>query len=414
MTLFSARRIFLVALSCMFLLSGCAAGKLGGINTGTTDEQASTPQSTQAQASGEQSNSASPEATVNTSNETSTDTTNIATPALKVKALYLTGWTVGSTTKVQHYIDLVKNTEINSYVIDIKDDDGLVGYESQVPAVKENGTWLMKYNVDKVIKAFHEGKVHIIGRIVCFKDPAYSLKRPDLAVKSVNGGLWKDNKKKTWLDPYNKDNWAYLASIAKEAVEKGFDEIQFDYVRFPSDGDKKKMDFSGADKEKYQAINEFLAYMKSELSGVKVSADVFGIILESPADTEQIGQYLESVGKDIDYISPMVYPSHYAQGQIVNKVEFPAPDLEPYKVVYNSLVKAKERISKVTGYKASVRPYLQDFTASWIRPKSKYQEYGVQQVRDQIKAVYDSGYEEWILWDASNSYHEDALLKDGE
>jgi hypothetical protein len=339
MTLLSTRRIFLVVLSCVFLLSGCTTGKLGGINNGTTGDQTAAQQTTQMQASGDQSNNVSPEVTANTSGETSAEATNTSSPALKVKALYLTGWTVGGSAKVQHYIDVAKNTEINSYVVDIKDDDGMVGYKSQIPAVVENGTWEMKYNVDTVIKAFHDNGVHIIGRIVCFKDPVYSIKRPDLAVKNISGGLWKDNKKKTWLNPYNKDNWAYLASIAKEAVEKGFDEIQLDYVRFPSDGDKKKMDFSGTDKEKYQAIDEFLAYMKSELPGVIISADVFGIIMESPADTEQIGQYLENVGKDIDYISPMVYPSHYASGQIVNKVEFPAPDLEPYKVVYNALVK---------------------------------------------------------------------------
>jgi hypothetical protein len=108
----------------------------------------------------------------------------------------------------------------------------------------------------------------------------------------------------------------------------------------------------------------------------------------------------------------MVYPSHYAYGQIVNKVEFKAPDLEPYGVVYNTLVKGKDRILKVSGYNAKVRPYLQDFTASWLRPKSMYQQYGAEQVRQQIKAVYDAGYEEWILWDAGNSYDEAALQKE--
>jgi hypothetical protein len=331
---------------------------------------------------------------------------------VKVKALYLTGWTVGSTKKVDHYIELAKTTEINSYVIDIKDDDGYVGYESSVPAIKENGTWKKKYNADSVIKAFHDGNVHLVGRIVAFKDPVYSLKRPDLAIKNVGGGLWKDNGKLTWLNPYNKENWDYLVSIAKEAVAKGFDEIQFDYVRFPSDGKKKNMDFSGMTEDKYQAIGDFLAYAKSQIT-VPVSADVFGIIFESPADTEGIGQYLEHVGKDVDFISPMVYPSHYAYGQIVNKVAFKAPDLDPYGVVYNTLVKGKDRISKASGgYNAKVRPYLQDFTASWLRPKSMYQQYGAEQVKQQIKAVYDAGYDEWILWDAGNSYDEAALQKE--
>jgi len=334
---------------------------------------------------------------------------------IKVKALYLTGWTAGSSQKLEHYVELANTTEINAYVVDIKDDDGYVGYESQVPEVRENGTWKKKYDAEKVLKAFHDNGIYVIGRLVVFKDPVYSLKRPDLAVKHVNGGLWKDKDGITWLNPYNRETWDYTISIAKEAVALGFDEIQFDYVRFP-DGTKKTGDFSGIDKEKYEAINEFLAYAKQQITEVPISADVFGIILESPKDTENIGQYLELVGMDIDYISPMVYPSHYALGQIVNKVKFDVPDLKPYEVVYNSLVKCRDRISQVEGYKAKVRPYLQDFTATWLKDrktgKKYYQEYGPEQVRQQIQAVYDAGYEEWILWDARNTYSEEALLKE--
>jgi len=331
-----------------------------------------------------------------------------------VKALYLTGWTVGNPEKLEHYINLANTTEINSYVVDIKDDDGYVGYESNVPAVREIGAWKKKYDVDKVLKAFHDNNIHVIGRIVCFKDPVLSEKKPELAVKHVNGGLWKEKNSNgemiSWLNPYEKDSWPYLIEIAREAVEKGFDEIQFDYVRFPS-GDKKAMDFGQNRPEKYETINEFLRYARNELPGVVLSADIFGIVCESPGDTEDIGQYLETVGMDIDYISPMLYPSHYALGQVVNGIKFPKPDLEPYAVVYNSLVKAKNRISQVQGYKADVRPYIQDFTATWIG-KGNYQVYGPKQVREQIQAVYDAGYKEWILWDAKNKYEEEAFLKE--
>lgn len=333
---------------------------------------------------------------------------------IKVKALYLTGWTVGSSERVQHYIDLAKNTEINSYVVDIKDDDGYVGYESNVPAVREAGAWKKKYDVDSVIKAFHDNDIHVIGRLVCFKDPVYSAKNPSLAIKKTDGTIWKENlgggRYASWLNPYNKESWDYLISIAKEAVDRGFDEIQFDYVRFPN-GIKRVTDFSSYNKEKYEAINEFLAYAKEKLPGVVISADVFGIICESPADTEDIGQYLELIGKDIEYISPMVYPSHYAVGQSVNGVTFTKPDLDPYGVVYNSLKKAKDRISAVDGYKADIRAYLQDFTASWLE-SGYYKQYGAEEVREQIKAVYDAGYEEWILWNAGNKYSESALLKE--
>jgi hypothetical protein len=330
---------------------------------------------------------------------------------VKVKALYLTGWVVGDPKRVEHYINLAKTTEINSYVIDIKDDDGYVGYESQIPEVRELNAWKLKYDADKVLKAFHDNDVHIIGRLVCFKDPVLSTKKPELAVKTSSGGLWRDNFELTWLDPYKRESWPYLIEIAKEAVNKGFDEIQFDYVRFPNDGDKKAMKLASSDLKKYEVVNEFLAYAKKELPGVIISADVFGIICESPEDVNDIGQYLELIGKDVEYISPMVYPSHYALGQVVNGVNFPKPDLDPYGVVYNSLVKAVDRISTVDGYKAKIRPYIQDFTASWLR-KGNYQQYGAEQVRQQIKAVYDAGLEEWIVWDANNRYSEDAFIKE--
>ena len=332
---------------------------------------------------------------------------------MKVKALYLTGWTAGIDEKLQHFIELAKTTEINAYVVDIKDDDGLVSYKSNIPAVQEINGWTNKYNVEKVIKAFHDNGIPVIGRLVCFNDPYASSKRTEMAIKHVNGGLWRDpNKNQTWLNPYSEEAWKYIVDIAKEAVELGFDEIQFDYVRFP-DGKRSTMNVGNPGIEKYEAINRFLEYARKEIPAeIPISADVFGIILESPGDTEDIGQYLELVGKDnVDVICPMVYPSHYAVGQIVNNVTFAKPDLDPYGVVYNSLVKGKTRIAAVEGYKAKVRPYLQDFTASWL-DKGYYQEYGAEQVRQQKKAVYDAGYEEWILWDPKNTYSEAALEKE--
>ena len=336
-----------------------------------------------------------------------------STRDIKVKALYLTGWTVGIDEKLQHFIELAKTTEINAYVVDIKDDDGFVSYESNVPAIREIDGWKRKYDVERVIKAFHDNGIPVIGRLVCFKDPYLSSQRPELAIKHVNGGLWKDkNSGHTWLNPYNEDTWKYIVDMAKEAVKLGFDEIQFDYVRFP-DGKRSTMDFGNTEMEKYEAINKFLEYARKEIPAeIPISADVFGIILESPEDTEDIGQYLEVIGKDnVDYISPMVYPSHYAVGQIVNDVRFAKPDLDPYGVVYNSLVKGKRRIEAVEGYKAKVRPYLQDFTATWL-DAGYYQEYGPEQVRQQIQAVYDAGFEEWILWDPKNTYSESALKKE--
>lgn len=401
---------FLLLIMCSTLLAGCTKSSSEPLQNKPTEMTNN----------GGTKNSTEPSVTNTENKETKPSPTqelnvNPEKNDIKVKALYLTGWTMSSSTKLNHYIELANKTELNSYVVDIKDDDGYVGYESQVPAVREIGAWMKKYDPDKVLKAFHENNIHVIGRIVCFKDTILSSKKPELAIKDKTGGLFKtkntDGKMITWLNPYEKGSWSYLVDIAKEAVNKGFDEIQFDYIRFANDGKKKNMDFTAYSDPREKAINDFLDYARKELPGVTLSADVFGIICESPADTENIGQNLENIGKNIDYISPMAYPSHYASGQIVNKVKFAKPDLDPYNVVYNTLIKAKSRISKVAGYKGGVRPYLQDFTATWL-PKGYYQTYGPEQVRQQIKAVYDAGYDEWILWDALNTYDESALLNE--
>ncbi len=329
---------------------------------------------------------------------------------IKVKGLYLTGWTVGNMSNVQHYVDLANKTEINSYVVDIKDDDGYVGYKSNIPETIKYNTWQEKYNVDAVLKTFHDSNIYVIGRIVCFKDPVYSTKNPELAIKNNGTGLWRDNHGLTWLNPYNKNSWPYLIDIAKEGLQKGFDEIQFDYIRFANDGPKKAMNLGQNSQKKYEAIDEFLAFAKKELPSSKVSADVFGIICESPNDAEDIGQNLEYVGKDIDFLSPMVYPSHYAVGQIVYGVKFNKPDLEPYRIVYNSLIKAKNRVFNLKDYNAKFRPYIQDFTASWLG-RGYYQNYGPTQLRQQIKAIYDVGIDEWLVWNAGNKYSESAFEK---
>jgi hypothetical protein len=327
----------------------------------------------------------------------------------EVKGLYISGWNVGEPNVLKHFIDLANGTEINTYVIDIKEDDGLVSYPSQVKQVKKLKNWVKKYDPVYTLNQFHKNNIRVIGRIVCFKDPVLPLKRPDLAIKDKNGQVWKDNTGISWLNPYKKANWRYLLNIAKEAVDLGFDEIQFDYVRFTNYGDMSTVDYGNTKKTKYEAINEFLAFARKQMPHTIISANVFGIICESPEDMEGIGQYLEYIGKDMDYISPMLYPSHYACGQIVNNVEFPIPDLDPYRVVYNALKKTKTRVILIKNYRAKFRPYLQDFTANYLKP-GNFQTYGAEQVRQQIKAVYDAGYQGWLFWNINNEYSESAFL----
>jgi hypothetical protein len=344
----------------------------------------------------------------------------------KVKAVYYSGAFAGSEQRLDHIIDVIKGTELNAIVIDIKE-AGKVNYESQIPDVKNNRLYTKFYNPEKVIKKLHDNNIYVIGRIVCFRDDGLATKRPDLSIKTPQGTFWREHKKDPntkWTSPYNQDVWKYNIEIAKEAIDKGFDEIQFDYVRFPT-ASSKEVSYGTNTTSKADAISGFLKMASQELregKGVPVGADIFGIVCVSPPDGNSIGQVIERVGMDVDYICPMVYPSHYANsgkgvmgngvGQKINGVDFTAPDLKPYEIVYNTLVEAKNKISKVPGYRAKVRPYLQDFTASYIRNKSYYQEYGIEQVRQQIKAVYDAGYEQWILWDGKNTYTEEALAKE--
>lgn len=340
--------------------------------------------------------------------------------SFKAKGLYLSGMTAGDPKRLNYFINIVNKTELNALVIDIKE-GGKIYYDSSVKLAKENNLILKLFDPKEVVSALHQNNIYAIARIVCFKDPGLALARPDLAIKTSEGSVWKEGRKQTaWLNPYIVENWRYNIDVAIEAVKHGFDEIQFDYVRFPS-ARKSEVDYGQNQKLKTEIINEFLNLAKKEITdkyGVPVSADVFGIIAESEVDSLSIGQNIETVGKNIYCICPMIYPSHYANasngimgngvGQSINGIHFTAPDLKPYDVVYNTLLKIKNRIDNIEGYNAKIRPYLQDFTASYL-PKGYYQVYGPEQVRQQIQAVYDAGFEEWLLWNASNVYNVKAL-----
>ncbi len=331
---------------------------------------------------------------------------------IPVRGIYMTGYTVGLTTKFQKLVGLIKETELNAIVIDVKDDEGLMTYYSQVADAEFAGAnkKIRIKDIDSVMKTLRENDVYPIARIVTFKDRRAGDRFPNLAVKSKSGGIWRDRHGMSWLNPYNKDSWKYIVAIAEEAASKGFKEIQFDYVRFPTDGEVKLIDYgtAAAGKSKGEAIAEFLAYARERLSkkGVVVSADVFGLVT-TVKDDMNIGQHLESIAKSVDVICPMVYPSHYGKGSY----GVAEPDFEPYKIVHKSISVSQGRIDSIKGMsrKAVIRPWLQDFTASYL---PKYQKYGPEEVKAQIKATYDAGAEEWLLWNAGNNYTVGALRKE--
>lgn len=320
---------------------------------------------------------------------------------IKVKGIYMTANTVADKTKFNSLVKLIDETELNAVVIDVKNDEGMVTYYTNVKDAQfagANSITTIK-DVDSVLKLLNSKKIYSIARIVTFKDNKAASRFPNLAVKSSGGSVWRDRNGQAWLNPYNRDAWDYVVDIAEEAAAKGFKEIQFDYVRFPTDGNIKLIDYGkSAGNSKPQAIGDFLKYARTRLSGmgVVVSADVFGLVTTAEGDMN-IGQRLENLAVSVDVISPMVYPSHYGKGSY----GVAEPDFEPYKIVNYSMKIAKQRLDKNDASIARLRPWLQDFTASYL---PRYKKYGPTEIRAQIKATYDAGVNEWILWNAANRY----------
>ena len=318
-----------------------------------------------------------------------------------VRGLYVNAWSAGSRRRMAALIDLATRTEVNSFVIDIKDATGYVSHRTAVPLAREIGatgeiripsmTWLLTQ--------LEEAGIYPIARIVIVKDPLLAAAHPELAVQDTSGGVWEDNNGTVWLNPFNRGVWDYHVDIARELAEMGFPEIQWDYVRFPDAPASAlgRADFPGRDgRPRTEAIREFLAYGREELAGVHVTADVFGVTTTATRDVG-IGQVWESFIDVVDVALPMVYPSHYWKGSF----GYQRPNSYPYEIVRHALEDAIERSAEMEDAGAT-RPWLQDFTLGAPR-------YEAPEVRAQIQATYDVGIEEWILWNPGSRYTEAAL-----
>ncbi len=327
----------------------------------------------------------------------------------EVRGIYMTGHSIADKEKFEKLVKLIDETELNAVVIDVKSDEGMVLYKTNLEDVQFCGAnnKVIIEDIDAVLKYLNEKEIYTIARIVTFKDNKAASKFPNLAVKTTNGTVWRDRNNQAWLNPYNKQAWDYVLNIAEEAAVKGFSEIQFDYVRFPTDGNIRLIDYGALkDKNKAQAIGDFLKYARERLSnnGVVTSADVFGLVTTAQDDMN-IGQQLEYLAESVDVICPMVYPSHYGKGSY----GVAEPDFEPYKIVNYSMKKASERLSKDEKSIAKLRPWLQDFSATYL---PRYKKYGAAEIRAQIKGTYDAGVKEWILWNSANRYTVNGLSKE--
>ncbi len=325
----------------------------------------------------------------------------------KVHGIYVTGPIAGSAS-MDGLIELADKTEINTMVIDIKNDEGVITCEAGLEMADELGACIRYIpDIEALMTKLKEHNIYTIARIVCFKD-AYLASVPQYALKKTDGSPVKDANGTAYVNPYCRETWEYIVDVAKKAAEWGFDEIQFDYVRFPVGSGAANADY-GVDLSVYtkeQVITEFLQYASDELrqSDILIGADVFGTVIGSRTDTEQVGQNYKLLGQTVDVLSPMIYPSHYAAGVF----GFDVPDAYPYGTVLAALNGSSDELSDINlQERAIVRPWLQAFTATWVNGHIVYDGNAI---REQINAVYDAGYEEWILWNASNRYSYEGLL----
>jgi hypothetical protein len=334
-------------------------------------------------------------------------------PKVKAKGIYVTGNSAGLEQRFQGFIELIDETELNSMVIDVKNDRGLMTYPSEIEMVKEimKGYFEPVRDIRELISRLEEKNIYPIARIVVFRDPYLPEFHPELAIQKKDGGVWRDTKGFAWVNPYEKKVWDYNIAIAKEAALMGFREIQFDYVRFPEDTKNFDAQVSFTSEKgiaKDEIIRDFLIYAAEQLKGYNVylSADVFGVIATYLIDKDNIGQNWEEITPVLDYICPMVYPSHYDSGFFGLSV----PDANPTETILKSMENAIERNATVKN-PADIRPWLQGFTATWVKGNIKY---GPKQIREQIDAALERGIEEFFVWNATNQYSADSFLKEEE
>ncbi|HOB90130.1 MAG TPA: putative glycoside hydrolase [Candidatus Colwellbacteria bacterium] len=323
-----------------------------------------------------------------------------------VKAVYSTAWSAGSAKKIDYFIDLIKTTELNAIVIDIKDYSGYVAYDIGDPLVNKYKAKDIKIpKINSLIKKLHDQGIYVIARIAVFQDPILAKNRPDLAVQSKSTGTtWFDRQNLAWTDPASLEVWDYNLAIAKDAANRGFDEINFDYIRFPSDGDIADMVFPVYDmtSPKHFTMRKFFEYTRNSLPETPISADLFGLA-GIVNDDLGIGQVLEDALPYFDAVSPMAYPSHYA----ANFMGFKNPAEHPYEVVRNTMATAMARLHKLEEQGMENKPKLR----LWLQDFNMGATYDAVMVRKEIQAVEEidptAG---WMLWNPNNVYTKGALL----
>jgi hypothetical protein len=345
---------------------------------------------------------------------------HIKTPE-PLKGIYMTQCVASMPSFREKLVSLIGETELNAVVIDIKDYTGTVSFVTGNPEIdKLGGSGCKVSDMRDFVQELHDKNIYVIGRVTVFQDPLYVKAHPELAVKrKSDGGIWKDRKGISFIDVGAKPFWDYIVSIATSSYAIGFDEINFDYIRFPSDGNMEDIYFSHTGTiAKKEMLRQFFAYLDSKLAGTGIvtSADLFGMTTTNTDDLG-IGQVLEYALLNFDYVSPMVYPSHYP----ATFNGWPDPNKVPYEIVKFSMDAAVARdkflyseISTTTASSTPDKRLMKRINPLQLRPWLQDNDYPVHytadMIRKQIQATYDAGLTSWMLWDPANTYTKDALL----
>lgn len=335
---------------------------------------------------------------------------DIAYPEDGVKGIYLSADGATNPDLFAENIALLDETNLNSVVLDVKDDYGNITMDLPSESDVLNNNETNAIDNDSMMQTFEDKQIYPIARITTFKDTNLATADSSRTFLTESGEVWTNGGGDAFLNPYNKDNWEYLVEVAKSAARAGYKDIQFDYVRFPEGFETfgETLSYDMGDYAEYgkastearqMVIADFLTYAREELEpyGVDVSADIFGYVTDVVA-TPGIGQNYNMMAENVDVISSMIYPSHWGPGYF----GLDYPDLYPYEVVQAYMEKENALNAELDDAPVS-RPWLQDFTASYLTDGT-YTEYGTAEVQEQIDAVIESGANEYLLWDASNTY----------
>ena len=329
------------------------------------------------------------------------NTTNLLVEPIHVKALYLSFWGANMKSKtIKRILKIIDETEINTIVVDVKNEYGSTSYKTSFEQANKYGAWHQRTikDITKFMDLMKSKNIYTIARVVVFKDELQASNNPEYAIKKKNGKIWRNHDDMAWVDPYDKRSHEYTISIAEDAAKVGFDEINFDYIRFPA---KSGLNFCQTNNQenRIKAIGEFLSSAQNRLRkyGVFISVDTYGNICWSK-DDNNIGQTVTSLAKHADYLAPMLYPSGFAKGSFF--LDYPSE--HPHTVIYRSIKNTKDRIET-----KRVRPWLQYFK-DYAHKKRYYKKF---EITEQIRASDDVDTSGWMMWSPSSKYHLDYFKK---